>query len=93
MLDTELGTKNIVRLTFEDLETMSYPSVTDYCRYLEEHLDIYASVTTVEVYRGEMLCLTVKDIKKAATLQPVNCRWMKYDKRRNKGSVEARTAI
>lgn len=73
-----------MKITFDWLEANKYPSVTDYCRDL---VDAKSPVETLEVYRGEMLCLTV-DVKRAAKLMPSNCRWIKYDKRRNRDAVE-----
>lgn len=85
-----------MKVTFNWLEENDYDSVTDYCRDLvrfHKNDPDYLKNETIEVYRGDMLCLTVSDIEKAATLQPVSCRWQKYDRRREEGSVEAQGAI
>jgi hypothetical protein len=84
--------KNIIKITFEDLEKGCFPSVTDYCRKI---VDDGAAVDNyiIEVYRGEMLCLTVNDIRKAATIMPSNGKWIKYDKTKRKGSREPRTEV
>lgn len=63
-----------MRITFDWLEAEGYPSVTDFCRDLvKDHQD--EEITSIEVYRGDMLCLTVTDIRKAATLQPTDNGW------------------
>jgi hypothetical protein len=64
-----------VKLTFEELEKMGYPSVTDYCRVL---VNSGTSEGTIEVYRGEMLCLTVTDIGEAAKIEPSSSGWRMY---------------
>lgn len=79
----------MIKITFDELEKGKWPSVTDYCRYL---VSINSAAETVEVYRGDMLCLIVTDIKKAATLQPTGTDWIKYQppesRRPNKASPE-----
>lgn len=60
-----------MKITFKELEEMWFESVTDYCRYLENNWYSgcdYGAETTIEVYRGEMLCLTVKSIEEGAKL-------------------------
>lgn len=66
-----------MRITFKDLEDSNCVGVTDYCRLLvsENKEDLNQ---TIEVYRGDMLCLIVKDIKKAATLEADGCKWRTY---------------
>lgn len=70
-----------VKITFDDLERWGYPSVTDYCR----HLVAYAPESgqdlkdKIEIYRGDMLCLTVTDIVEAAKIMPTDRGFKKYD--------------
>lgn len=82
---------NVSQITFDWLEENKYPSVTDYCRYLVDNKDTLPD--RIEVYRQGLLCLTVTDVKEAAKVMPKDCKWIKYDKTRRKGSREARTAI
>lgn len=81
-----------MKITFKDLEDSNCVGVTDYCRLLvsENKEDLNQ---TVEVYRGDMLCLIVKDIKKAATIMAKDCKWIKYDRTRRKATQEPRRAI
>lgn len=70
-----------MKITFNDLERWGYDSVTDYCRHLVEYApesgqDLKESV---EVYRGEMLCLTVRSIEEGAKLQPSSRGFVKYN--------------
>lgn len=72
-----------IRLSFKDLEDEGYPSVTDYCRDLVKNFGYQEGTIDnckIEVYRGEMLCLTVTDIRKAATIQPDDNGWRKVHK-------------
>lgn len=58
-----------MQITFKDLADSNCKGVTDYCRLLvSENLRDYSS-ETIEVYRGDMLCLIVKDIYQAAKIQ------------------------
>lgn len=71
-----------MKITFKDLEDSNCPSVTDYCRLLlSENLRDYTG-EIIEVYRGEMLCLTITDITAAATLEPTGEGWRKVRHRR-----------
>ena len=63
-----------MRIDFKYLEDNSYASVTDYCRVLVKNKNYDK---TLEVYRGEMLCLTV-DVEKAAKLEPTDTGWTLY---------------
>jgi hypothetical protein len=74
--------KENLRISFDILEDWGFPSVTDYCRYLVENIPEDKLDFKIEVYRGEMLCLTVNDIQKAATLQPDVAGWRKVKKDR-----------
>ena len=69
-----------MKITFDWLEEHGYESVTDYCRELMKDPGPWLG-DKIEVYRGNMLCLTVTDIKAAAKLIPLDCRWKKYNKR------------
>lgn len=60
----------MIKVTFKELEDMKFASVTDYCRMLME--EGYEANTIVEVYRGDMLCLTVSSIKEGAKLEPAD---------------------
>jgi len=78
-----------MKITFNWLEENDYASVTDYCRELvrfHKNDPDYLKNEAIEVYRGDMLCLTVSDIEKAATIMPHNNRWAKYDKTCRKAS-------
>jgi len=82
----------IVKTTFKELEELGCQSVTDYCRLMMNQSVLFANAS-VEVYRGDMLCLTVSSVKEGAKIQPGITEWDKYDKRRNKGPVEPRTEV
>lgn len=82
LLDMEF----VLKITFYELEKMKHESVTDYCRALmNEGLD---PKTSIEVYREDMLCLTVKSIEEGSKIMPNNCQWTKYNKTRRKGGLE-----
>lgn len=80
-----------MKITFDDLERWGYASVTDYCRDLvtyapESGQDLKEQI---EVYRGEMLCLTVSSITYGAGIEPTSSGWQKYTgKRQSKGRLE-----
>lgn len=59
----------VLKMDWKDLEKMGYDSVTDYCRYLVE-ADPENLPGRIEMYRGEMLCLSVFDVKEASELEP-----------------------
>lgn len=87
---SKLGKEFIVeKITFEDLEKAGYASVTDYCRYLvKKEKDI---PDRIEIYRGEMLCLSVNNVSLAATIEPTSSGWKKYtDSRQSKGRGEVK---
>lgn len=63
--------------SFEALKEAEMESVTDFCRWLIEK-DLEVEDSLVEVYRGEMLCLIVNDIRAAAEVEPEGTRWRKY---------------
>ena len=64
-----------IQLSFDTLHNeLGYPSVTDYCRHLVKTRDDLDGVR-IEVFRGEMKCLIVNDIYKAAELEPTGSDW------------------
>lgn len=94
-------TFEVLKITWDELETMGYASVTDYCRYLVSEYELYQMgggpgklkevrlPDRIEIYRGEMLCMTVTDVVEAAKLEPADGGFVKYRppqvKRRNAG--------
>jgi hypothetical protein len=77
-----------LKITFAQLEKMGFESVTDYCRALMKEPDPYGVFpeTKIEVYRGDMLCLTVSSVEYGATQEPRSDGWQKYTgKRHSKG--------
>lgn len=56
-----------IKTTFDELEKLDCPSVTDYCRLLIKQSVLFADAK-VEVYRGEMLCLTVNNVAEGTKL-------------------------
>lgn len=61
----------IIKIQFKDLwdkrtEPKNHSSVLDYCRKLVKEGN--AQRTKLEVYRGDILCLTVKSVIKGARL-------------------------
>lgn len=80
-----------MKITFDWLEEHDFASVTDYCRALvrfHKNDPEFLKNKTVEVYRGEMLCLTVKDINAAARLEPTSSGWGKHTgKRKSNGHL------
>lgn len=78
-----------MKITFDELDKMDYSSVTDYCRFLiEEDAEYYGNLS-LEVYRGEMLCLTVRSIEEGSKIMPTGTHWIKYDKSKRKASLQA----
>lgn len=78
-----------MKITFEDLRGMNVPA---YCRKIMKK----DYPKTLEIYRGEMLCLTV-DVEKAAKLKLVenNTRGPVYEKYTDSGFLnsEAETHV
>lgn len=75
-----------MKITFKDLEDANCDSVTDYCRLLvsENNTDLNQEIL---VYRGDMLCLTVKSIAEGAKLRPNGVGFSEYSPRHDlKGS-------
>ncbi len=74
----------VLKMDFKDLEEQGYASITDYCRFLvKEGKELPGRI---EIYRGEMLCLSVNNVKIAATLEPTGSGFKKYtDSRQSKG--------
>lgn len=58
----------VEKTTWDELEKMGYPSVTDYCRFLVKQGKPLPG--RIEVYRGDMLCFSVFDVAESAKLQP-----------------------
>lgn len=85
-----METFNVLKITWDELEKMGYPSVTDYCRVLVKEKDLYdmgggpgklKEITLpdrIEIYRGDMLCMTVTDVAEAAKLEPAPVGFRKY---------------
>src|SRR6185436_17052378 len=67
----------VEKFEWKDLEEAGYASVTDYCRYLVANHPTDLP-NRLEIYRGEMLCMTVTDVTIAATLEPSSDGWTKY---------------
>lgn len=63
----------VIKTDWDELEKLGYVSVTDYCRHLVKQGDKLPD--RIEVYRGEMLCITVTDVAVAATLEPTGLGW------------------
>lgn len=78
-----------IKISFKDLEDSNCQSVTDYCRLLvsENFVDLDQ---TLEVYRGDMLCLIVNNIKQAAELYPEGATFRKW---RPRDRAEPRTFV
>lgn len=70
----------MIEITFDFLRKEGYAGVTDFCRYLLTTPGKFEN-THIHVYRGDMLCLIVKDIKKAATIEADGYKWRKYRKK------------
>lgn len=66
-----------LRITFKELEDLGCSSITDYCRLLMNQSVRFADAS-VEVYRGDMLCLTVTNIAEGAKLEPTGVGFAKY---------------
>lgn len=58
----------VVKTTWDELEELGYASVTDYCRFLVKQGKKLPD--RIEVYRGDMLCITVPDVAEAAKIEP-----------------------
>lgn len=85
----------VVKTDWDELEALGYVSVTDYCRELIKLKKPLPD--RIEIYRGEMLCMTVTDVAEAAKIMPTNTGFKKYDstKRRSgvKGSLQPRGEV
>lgn len=75
-----------MKITFDYLEKNGFASVTDLCRKLVKDGSPFE---TIEVYRGDMLCLTVTDVEKASRLMPGSSGWKTYNRTRGTASPEA----
>lgn len=73
-----IGDTMVIKITFDLLEAEGCESVTDYCRKIIEEDEWDYTDSTIEVYRGDMLCLTVTDIHEAAKLEPGITNWRPY---------------
>lgn len=83
--------EKVILITFDWLKENKYVGVTDYCRYLvaeNKFLDCH-----IHVYRADVLCLIVNDIKKAATIMAADGEWRKYDKTKRRRALRAAGAI
>lgn len=67
----------VVKTDWDELEKLGYSSVTDYCRFLVKGKKPLPD--RIEVYRGEMLCMTVTDVAEAAKIMPTGRGFKKYD--------------
>lgn len=77
-----------IKTNWKWLEDNGYPSVTDFCRYAVGS-GVYPLNTSVEVYRGEMLCLTVSSLEYGAKYMPTGIGFEKYDKTKRRRLPQA----
>lgn len=68
----------VTKTTWDELESLGYASVTDYCR------DLVKDPKTplpdrIEIYRGEMLCMTVTNVLEASKVQPSGIGFVPYN--------------
>lgn len=71
-----METFNVLKTTWKELEDLGYTSVTDYCRMLIAEKKPIPD--RIEIYRGEMLCMTVTSVTEAAKIEPSSKGWRKY---------------
>lgn len=86
----------VLRTTWDELEAAGYVSVTDYCRFLVKQPDPLPN--RIEVYRGEMLCMTVTDVAEAAKLMVKEDKntgpiFVKYKDTKMSAETKARLAL
>lgn len=90
-----METFNVLKITWDELEKLGYPSVTDYCRVLVKKGKKLPD--RIEIYRGEMLCMTVTDVAEAAKIMPTGSGFISYDStkrgRGGKGSLQPRGEV
>lgn len=73
-----METFEVLKITWDELEKLGYASVTDYCRVLVKFKKGKKLPDRIEIYRGEMLCMTVTDVAEAAKLEPDAVGFRKY---------------
>lgn len=73
-----METFEVLKITWDELEKLGYASVTDYCRVLVKFKKGKKLPDRIEIYRGEMLCMTVTDVSEAAKLEPTGTGFTKY---------------
>jgi hypothetical protein len=81
----------VEKIEAKDLEKAGYVSITDYCRYLvDNHPEDLPS--RIEIYRGEMLCITVPNVSVAAELEPAGVGFRQHrPERLSKGRGRVKT--
>jgi hypothetical protein len=74
----------MLKIQIKDMEECGYNSVTDYCRMLVKfHKNNPEDLPKgIELYRGDMLCMTIPNIAATATVEPGGTDWNKYSGRR-----------
>jgi len=77
-----METFTVLKTTWDELEAEGYPSVTDYCRVLVK--DKAKLPDRIEIYRGDMLCMTVTDVTEAAQLEPHGTVFRKFQEKKKK---------
>lgn len=80
-----------MKITFDFLEEQGFEGVCDYCRFLIKNAN-YPLDDKIEVYRGDMLCLTVTDIYAASKLTVKESPTPHFDEYKEM-SVKAKAAL
>lgn len=85
----------VLKTTWDELKEKGFPSVTDYCRFLIKQGTELPN--RIEVYRGDMLCMTVTDVSEVAKLEPNGVDFVKYTEgsglKARRSLAKPRTAI
>jgi hypothetical protein len=71
-----METFKVLKTTWQELEDAGYASVTDYCRFLVKQKRKLPD--RIEIYRDEVMCMTVTNVKEAAKFEPKSDGWRKY---------------
>lgn len=84
----------VLKINLDNIKKQQDWSVTDVCRKLVAE---QSDISTVECYRGDMLCYTA-DVAKAAKIEPTGMGFRKYQPKKQtrsslEGSSQPRTAI
>lgn len=81
----------IEKTTWDELASLGYASVTDYCRFLVKEGKKLPD--RIEIYRGDMLCMTIPNVAATALVEPEGSTWRQHRPTRlSKGRGRVKTS-